>query len=92
VNLRDDRLRRFLKASVHLELASDEIKEYLAEDYNRIRVRDALLTLLSSKTLADIEAPDSKTHLRREIREELNGLLNVKDSVVRVYFTNFQVQ
>jgi len=92
VNLSDDRLRRFLKASVHLELASEETMEYLAQDYNRMRVRDTLITLLSSKKLADIEAPDSKAHMRREIREALNALLNVEDSVVRVYFTDFQVQ
>ena len=92
VNLCGDRARRFLKVDMHVEVGSAALKRRLEAPYHMVRLRDALITLLSAKLLEDVAEPDSKTRLRREIRDELNGQLRVKDGIVRVYFSDFQVQ
>jgi len=92
VNLSGDRARRFLKTTIHLELSSPKVKELLDLEYNRVRLHDCLISLLSSRTLEEIEHPDSKSRLRREIRDELNLLFTLDDGILHVYFTDFMVQ
>jgi len=92
VNLSGDRARRFLKTTIHLELSSSKVKELLEVEYNRVRLQDRLISLLSSRTLEEIEHPDCKSRLRREIRDELNLLFKLSNGVLHVYFTDFMVQ
>ena len=92
VNLDGDRARRFVKIDAHLELESKEIKTFVEAPYNTVRIRDMLVSLLSAKELDDVSGPDSKARLRGEIRSELNKLLNLRDGIVQVYFSNFQIQ
>jgi flagellar FliL protein len=89
VNLADPGRSRFLKIVVQLELDADPVSAEL--DALKPKVRDALLTLLSSKGSADLVTVADKERLRNEILHRLNAFLTV-GRVIEVYFTEFVVQ
>jgi len=88
-NLADEDGRRYLKATLQVEfydaIAPPEFHRRLPQ------ARDMLLTLLSSKTFADVRSPQGKAVLREEIVNRLNTVLN-EDAVKAIYFTEFIVQ
>jgi flagellar FliL protein len=88
-NLADEDGHRYLKATLQVEfydpIAPPEFHRRLPQ------ARDMLLTLLSSKTFADVRSPQGKAVLREEIVNRLNTVLN-EDAVKAVYFTEFIVQ
>ena len=89
VNLSDEDGRRYVKATIQVAfydaVAPPEFQRRLPQ------ARDMLLTLLSSKTFADVRTPQGKAVLREEIVNRLNTVLN-EDAVKAVYFTDFIVQ
>lgn len=89
VNLLDDQETRYLKAAITLELDTpagvDEVEN------RKPQVRDAILLLLSSKTLAELRDLQGKLQLRAELMERINGFLQ-KGKVKTIYFTDFVVQ
>ncbi|GAB4246445.1 flagellar basal body-associated FliL family protein [Deferrisoma sp.] len=89
VNLADPGRPRFLKVVMQLELDGDAVSAEL--DTLRPKVRDALLTLLASKTSAELVTVADKEKLRNEILHRLNSFLGT-GRVVEVYFTEFVVQ
>jgi len=89
VNLADQGARRYLKITINLELDRPEvIKE--TETLKPCLI-DSLITLLSSKTLADIETAKEKISLRREIVTSFNEQLTT-GRITNVYFTEFIIQ
>jgi len=88
-NLADEDGRRYLKATLQVEfydaVAPPEFHRRLPQ------ARDMLLTLLSSKSFADVRSPQGKAVLREEIVNRLNTVLN-EDAVKAIYFTEFIVQ
>lgn len=89
VNLLDKEGRRYLKATIELEVESDYIKQQLTR--RTPQLRDAVLMLLTSKSFEDISRPDGKIRLKNELILRINQIL--PDSGVRaVYFTEFVVQ
>lgn len=89
VNLADPGRPRFLKVVLQLELDSSAVVTEL--DGLKPKVRDSLLTLLSSKGSADLATVADKERLRNEIIHRLNAFLSA-GRVVEVYFTEFVVQ
>ena len=89
VNLADPGRPRFLKVVIQLELDADPVSAEL--DALKPKVRDALLTLLSSKGSADLVTVADKERLRNEILHRLNAFLSA-GRVAEVYFTEFVVQ
>jgi flagellar FliL protein len=88
-NLSDEDGRRYLKATIQIEFYDAIVPP---EFHHRLpQSRDMLLTLLSSKTFADVRTPQGKAVLREEIVNRLNTVLNY-DAVKAVYFTEFIVQ
>jgi flagellar FliL protein len=88
-NLSDEDGRRYLKATMQVEFYDAIVPP---EFQHRLpQARDMLLTLLSSKTFADVRTPQGKAVLREEIVNRLNTVLN-EDAVKAVYFTEFIVQ
>jgi flagellar FliL protein len=89
VNLVDPGQLRYLKITIHIE--SDQ--EKVNEDYEKRlpQLRDAILTILSSKNYKDIMNVEGKTALREEIKAKLNQLA-VSFKVQNIYFTEFVVQ
>ncbi len=89
VNLADTGRSRFLRVVLQLELDAPPAAAEL--DSIEPRVRDATLTLLSSKRSGELATVGDKERLRNEIIHRLNGLLSA-GKVIEVYFTEFVVQ
>lgn len=79
----------YLKAGITLGMTStlsqDEAKERTAP------IRDAILTVLGHKTLAEVSKSGAKEALKKEIQSKVNEALEGSD-VAAVYFTSFATQ
>lgn len=89
VNIYDGQEIRYLKLKVEFELANPSIKGEL--DAKQAPLRDAILVLLTTKTLKDIQDLQGKNQLREEILSAVGRIL-APGKVTRVYFTDFVVQ
>ncbi len=89
VNLMDPMGKRYLKVTLELELSKEEMRPEM--DKRLPQLRDAILTLLSSKSFKDISDLSGKYQLRAEIMATLNRYLKT-GKVKNVYFTEFIVQ
>ena len=89
VNLADQGRPRYLK--IRMSIESQEMK--VNEEYEKRlpQLRDAVLTILSSKSYGEIADSDGKKKLREEIILKLNGSLR-GFRVKTVYFTEFMIQ
>jgi flagellar FliL protein len=89
VNLADASGKRYLRATMQLELTPEES---VANFEQRLpQIRDVVLTILPTKQFEEIRTVDGKTALRTEIIDQLNELLN-GESVANIYFTEFVIQ
>lgn len=89
VNLIDPLGRRYLKVQIELEMDSLEGMEEAGK--KNAQIRDSIITLLTSKSYADIESPEGKLQLRQEIISRVNQFLH-KGKAVNAYFTDFVIQ
>lgn len=80
---------RFLSLSLGFELGSQELARQF-EDREPI-VRDALITILSSKTVAQLTDARQKEIIRYQIKKRLAQLLRTKE-IEGVYYTDFVMQ
>lgn len=89
VNLIGGRGKNYLKAKIDLEM--DSVK--LADEINKRlpQFRDAILTMLSSKTQEDIKTLEGKYQLRAEIISMLNQYLT-SGKIKNIFFTDFIIQ
>ena len=88
-NLADEGGSRYLKATFQIEFVGVAVPPEVTPRLPKIR--DLLLTLLSSKTFDDVRTPEGKQQLREEIIARVNQVLE-RDAVKAVYFTEFIVQ
>lgn len=92
VNLADPGGNRYLKATLRAVTLNQELEERIVnDDILRSRIRNKVLTILSSKTYDSIGTPVGKEALRREIVREVNKLLG-DESVKDILFVEFIVQ
>ncbi len=89
INLLDKENSRYLKATMTLEVDSEEAAEEIQTRMPQIR--DAILLLTSNKTFAELHDLQGKMHLRAELIGHLNTLL-AKGQVKHIYITNFVIQ
>ncbi len=89
VNLAESGGSHFAKVDVEIEVEEDNVRE----EVNRMkpRIRDFIVTVLSSKTYDQIESVDGRDFLREEIRNKINGYLS-RGQIKNVYFTQFIIQ
>lgn len=80
---------RFLSVSFGFELESAEI----AEEFERREpiIRDALITVLSSKTVAQLTDPKQKEIIRYQIKKRVSKIMRT-DELAGVYYTDFVLQ
>ena len=89
VNITGDGYSRLLKIRVELECDSEATRD---EAEARIpQLRDSIVTLVSSKRLADVTGFDGKALLKEDLRVRMNQLLS-SGRVDSVLFTEFVVQ
>lgn len=95
VNLADEGGHSYLRVSVVLAEAVDKDEKAKPEEKPvagaNAAVRDAILTVLSSKHAADLLAPDGKEALKKELKQAINEEVPAAN-VQTVYFTDFLVQ
>jgi flagellar protein FliL len=89
VNLADDGGKRYLRATMQLELAPEEHTETL--ELRLPQIRDVVLTILPTKEFKDIRTVEGKSTLRTEILDRLNEMLN-GEIIANIYFTEFVIQ
>lgn len=88
-NLADETSSRYLKLSLQVEFVDAEPPA--AFDARLPQIRDVILTLVTSKTFADIRTPEGKERLREDVIDRINHVI-AQDAVKSVYFTEFIVQ
>lgn len=88
-NLADETSSRYLKMSLQVEFVDAEPPA--AFDARLPQIRDVILTLVTSKTFADIRTAEGKERLREDVIDRINHVL-AQDAVKSVYFTEFIVQ
>lgn len=89
VNLADTEFPRYLKIKIDLE--SEQAKPSEEFDKRLPQLKDAILSILTGKTYADIVESKGKLQLKEEIIVKANQLFETV-KVKKVYFTEFVVQ
>ena len=80
---------RFLSVSFGFELESSELAAEF--EHREPLVRDALITIMSSKTVAQLTDAKQKEIIRYQIKKRVSQLLNT-DDLAAVYYTDFVLQ
>lgn len=89
VNIADPGGRRYLKTEVHLEVKDEKAQKEIEGKLPIIQ--DRILSVLSSKTLADLEVYN-RDNLRQELLNQINSALGENMLIQNVYFTVFVIQ
>ncbi|HTZ17537.1 MAG TPA: flagellar basal body-associated protein FliL [Dissulfurispiraceae bacterium] len=89
VNLNDPGGPKFLKVSIQLELSGPALMEKAKQKSPQLR--DAIITLLTSKTSESLFPPEGKLQLKDEINARMNQVLG-PNTVKNVYLTDFVMQ
>lgn len=89
VNIYDGQELRYLKVKVELDMVGPAVKAEL--DGRLAPIRDAILVLLSAKTLQDVQEVQGKNTLKDEILGAINKHIP-PGKISKVYFTDFVVQ
>jgi flagellar FliL protein len=89
VNIYDGQEIRYLKLKCEFDMANSEVKGEL--DAKTAPLRDAILILLTTKTMQEIQDLQGKNTLREQILGAVNKIIP-PGKVTKVYFTDFVVQ
>ena len=89
VNIYDGQEIRYLKLKVEFEMANAMVKGDL--DAKVAPLRDAILILLTTKTMQEIQDLQGKNQLREQILGAVGKIIPA-GKVTKVYFTDFVVQ
>ncbi|WP_120945040.1 MULTISPECIES: flagellar basal body-associated protein FliL [Helicobacter] len=89
VNLISQNGRRYLKASISLELNDPKLLEEVK--VKETAIKDTIIEILSSKSMEEISTLKGKNKLKEEIRSNLNSFL-IDGFVKNVFFTDFVIQ
>jgi flagellar FliL protein len=89
VNIYDGQELRYLKLKVEFEMANPQAKGEL--DAKMAPLRDAILILLTTKTMQEIQDLQGKNQLREQILAAVSKVVP-PSKITKVYFTDFVVQ
>jgi flagellar FliL protein len=90
VNVAQTEGRRYLKATVHLEVP-DEEKTVKEVEARKAQLLDLIVAILTRKSLGDLTSPEALDMLRNEVLVRVSQALGA-ERVRRVYITEFVVQ
>ncbi len=92
VNLNEPAGDRYMKVTIQIAIVPASLAEELDKDgLFMAKVRDRILTLLSSKTYKEVGSPVGKESLRREIQARLGPLFE-GGRIQDILFSDFVVQ
>jgi flagellar FliL protein len=80
---------RYIKCGFGIEVDSEAA--YAEVEARQPQVLDALIRILTSKRLEELDTPQEKDLMRMEIQEEINDRL-IAGKVTNVYLTDFVIQ
>jgi len=90
VNLADQNMTRYLSTSIVIEYVEDEkLTEEMAE--KNYRLKDAIIEVLRSKTVSDLDTGDEITEVKKEIMQAVNQCLTL-GKAESVYFEELLIQ
>jgi flagellar protein FliL len=89
VNLSGGAGNNYLKVKIDLELNNKSVNAEIEKKLPQFR--DAILTLLSSKTYEEVKTLEGKSQIRAEVLTTLNQFLKT-GKVINIYFGEFIVQ
>jgi flagellar FliL protein len=89
VNLNDPGGKRYIKTKIELEYIDEAVNMEI--DARLPQIRDAVLLLLSSKSLDEIQDVDGKIDLRNELILRINQVLK-QGKIRNLYFTELVIQ
>ena len=89
VNLSGSLGTKYLKTSFTFTSSSADLKKIIEE--NKKRMLDVAITVLSSRSLADLEVPGSKNVVRNDLKARFNDALQ-SDLIEQIFFTEFVIQ
>ncbi|MGB8170739.1 MAG: flagellar basal body-associated FliL family protein [Chthoniobacteraceae bacterium] len=89
VNLSGSMGTRFLKASFTTLGSNPKLPEIMAE--KKKQLLDVAINVLSSRSMADLEAPGAKNVVRNDLMANFNQALK-SDLIEQIYFTDFVIQ
>lgn len=89
-NINDIIGQRFLKVKVTVEVSSDVKKGVEKIEEHMPVIKDSILSIISSKTVADLDVRN-RSNLKAEIKKDLNAKLGA-DIIMNVYITEFIMQ
>lgn len=89
VNIYDGQDLRYLKLKVEMELSDPEAKTELTA--RQAQIRDGILSILTTKTMQDLQFQQGKNQLKQEIMAAVTRMVT-PGKVKQVYFTDFVIQ
>ena len=89
VNLSGTMGTRYIKVNFTVFSSNAELQQIMTE--NKSQLLDIALSVLSSRTMADLEQAGSKNIIRNDLTANFNQALN-SDVVSQIYFSEFVVQ
>ena len=93
VNLADPGGRRFLRISLRLLVKSEEEAKALEEqELVLLKARSAILELLATQKSEELQTPEGKTELKKQIAERAAAAFGGHTEVTEVLFAEFVVQ
>ena len=95
VNLKDSRMKNVVKIHINLlyRFKDPDMTVTVFEEKDP-EIRNALILLLSEKTVEDVEGSEPKELLREEIREALNRVVfpKARGEITKVHYVDFIVK
>jgi len=89
VNLADQGVQRYLKVQVAVELDNPKLEEEIKK--REPQIKDIVISVLSSKTVSDINTPQGKIALKQEIIKRANMVLT-EGEITELFFSEFIIQ
>lgn len=89
VNLADADQSRFLRTQIKLEVRNEDAKAKV--DESMVKINDLIITVLASKTFAEIRTPQGKYALKEDLIYRMNRIVGGKP-IKNLYFTDFVSQ
>jgi len=80
---------RFLLTTIGLEVSSDATEKECEK--RNVQIHDAIISILTSKTLPQLDDVNYRDSLKAEIKGQINSDL-ASGSVINVYFSKFIIQ
>ena len=89
VNLFDPSGRRYLQIRLSFEVSDKKAEEEVKKQ--EAKLKDAIIAILSGKTVEEVLVPDAKEKIKKEILAKCRELFG-EDLIINVYLTQYIVE